>query len=264
MLQTLTNTRPYAQPLSPIEVKGDRYALPANFVSGLAFLRPFVKPSGMDFEKQVGLLEGKLYVLTTSLVIEYDPGSLVLPDRWFSSETIRMLEAFKASPTEVYIDRDDLCFQWHDGQEFFVSLPNLLPGNTHRQMVDEAFTHCQPFIQGVEIADERRKGLLRMHRGGAAKKNFWPDKDIFINGQAIVSRASSVETTWTLENTDPFPTNATRIVRFDRKAFLDMIRVADEIDFSTSPVCFRHAHGRGVLVERTLGSDIPTFGGADD
>jgi hypothetical protein len=67
MLQTLVNTRPYAQPLSPIEVKGDRYALPTDFVSGLAFLRPFVKPSSMDFEKQVGLLAGKLYVLTTSL-----------------------------------------------------------------------------------------------------------------------------------------------------------------------------------------------------
>ncbi|MGX9350705.1 hypothetical protein ACS3QZ_05855 [Shimia sp. W99] len=258
MLQTLTDTRPYAQPLSPIEVSGDRYALPANFVSGLAFLRPFVKPNGMDFEKQVGLLAGKLYVLTTSLVIEYDPGSLELPDRWFSSETIRMLEAFKASPTEVYVDRDDLCFQWRDGQKLFVRLPNLLPGNTHRQMAVDALGHYRHFNQGVEITNAARREIRRRHGGAKLAE------DTYLNEQEIVSRMSRDGKTWTLETSPPFLSNADRVMRFDRKAFLDMIRVADEIDFSTSPVCFRHAHGRGVLVERTLGSDIPTFGGADD
>lgn len=66
MLQTFENTRPYAQPLSPIEAKGKRYALPPDFVSGLAFLRPFVQPRGNLVENWVHALGGKLYVITNN------------------------------------------------------------------------------------------------------------------------------------------------------------------------------------------------------
>ncbi|SLN66771.1 hypothetical protein PEL8287_03706 [Roseovarius litorisediminis] len=249
--------RPYSHPLSPIPVNGDRYALSADFVNGLAFLRPLVKPRGKDFEKQVGLLAGKLFVLTTSLVIEYDAGSLELPDFWFSPDVIRTLEAFGAPPTEVFVHRTDLCFRWQDEQEFFVRLHNLIPGSTHRQMVDEAFTHYQPFTQGVEVTNTTRRDLRRMH--GDKKLAA----DLFINGQSAVSRMSSNGKTWTHESTAPFLNNATRIMRFDRHAFLGMIRIADEIDFSISPVCFRHAHGKGLLIERTATLDTPEMGQFD-
>lgn len=259
MFQRFENMRPYSHPLSPIPVNGDRYALPADFVNGLAFLRPLLPRKGDWFDTQVNVLGGKLYLLTTSLVIEYDAGSLDIPDWWFSPETIRMLEAFKTPPIEVHIDRADLCFQWHDEQEFFVHEPHLLrPGSTHRQMAVDAFAHYRHFNQGVEVTNARRRDLRRMHGGAKLAK------DIYLNDQEIVSRMSGDGKTWTSETSTPFLSNADRTMRFDRKAFLDMIRVADEINFSTSPICFRHAHGRGVLVERTLGSDIPTFGGADD
>lgn len=259
MLKRFENMRPYSHPLSPIPVNGDRYALPADFVNGLAFLRPFVKSRGNGFERHVGLLAGKLYLLSTSLVIEYDAGSLDIPDWWFSPETIRMLEAFKAPPTEVVVHHSGLYFRWHDGQEFFAYDPHLtLPGSTHRRMADEAFNHFQPFDQGTEITDESRSHLRKLidHKKLAT--------DIFIDGQWVVSRMSSDGRNWTLESSDPFPTNATRIMRFDRQAFLNMIRVADEIDFSISPVCFRHAHGRGLLIERTATSDTPDMGLIDE
>lgn len=69
---------------------------------------------------------------------------------------------------------------------------------------------------------------------------------------------------WTLQSCDAFPNNATRIMRFDRQAFLNTIRVADGIDFTVSPVCFRHAHGRGLLIERTSTLDNPNFDLSDD
>ena len=55
-----------------------------------------------------------------------------------------------------------------------------------------------------------------------------------------------------------------RLMRFDREAFLKMIRVADEIDFAVLPVCFRHAHGRGLLIERTATTDSPDMGLSDE
>lgn len=57
-----------------------------------------------------------------------------------------------------------------------------------------------------------------------------------------------------------FAANTEGLIRFDRKAFLAMLKVATEIDFAASPLCFRHAHGRGMLVRRTVGRDVPTFG----
>lgn len=258
MLQKLINTRPHGQPLCPIPTDGECCVLPSNFVDGLDFLRPFVKPRGKGFERQVGLLAGKLYLLTTSLVIEYDAGDMELPDFWFSPETIRILEAFKAPPTEVFVHQTDLCFRWQDKQELFVRLHHVMPSRWHRQMADEAFSHYRHFNQGVKVTTAMRRDLRKMHGGTKLAE------DIYLNDQEIVSRMSSDGKTWTSETTTPFLSNANRAMRFDRSPFLNMVQVADEIDFSTSPVCFRHAHGRGVLVKRTLGSDIPTFGGADD
>ena len=79
-------------------------------------------------------MAGKLYLLTTSLVIEYDVGDMELPDFWFSPETIRILAAFKALPIEVFVHQTDLCFRWQDKQEFFVRLHQVMPSRWHRQM----------------------------------------------------------------------------------------------------------------------------------
>ena len=99
MLQTFENTRPYAQPLSPIEAKGKRYALPPDFVSGLTFWRPLLSAKGQWLDTQVHLLNGKLYALTNKLIVEHDLGDLELPNWWFNSKTIRTLEAFQAPPS---------------------------------------------------------------------------------------------------------------------------------------------------------------------
>lgn len=98
-----------------------------------------------------------------------------------------------------------------------------------------------------------RRGIRRMHGGAKLAK------DIYLNEQEIVSRMSSDGETWTSETSTPFLNNADRVMRFDRKAFLGMIKIAEEINFATSPVCFRHEHRRGMLIEQTLGTDLPDF-----
>ena len=262
MLQTLTNTRPYAQPLSPIEVKGDRYALPANFVSGLAFLRPFIQRRGDIIEQWVHLLGGKLYVITNNLVIDYEIGSPDLPHVSFSPHAIRVLEAFAAEPSGVVYEFERLLFRWSDGQEFYINgsggflnhRPIYPSSQIHEQLANDAFERFLQFNDCVVLTDDARKNLRRMHSGSKA------DKDIYLNDQSVLSRMNSDGTSWTSETVTPFESGAERMMRFDRKAFLAMIKVAHEVSFSSSPVCFRHEHGRGMLIERTLGGDLPDFG----
>lgn len=258
MLQALTNTRPYAQPLSSIEVNGDRYALPGDFVSGIAFLRPILPRHGGWFHTQVCLLGGKLYSATNQLIVEYEPGESVLPNRWFDAKMIRTLEAFHTPPTELFSDGSEHHFRWDDGQELYMrQLHSLLPSDVHQRLVEESFSRFWRFNKGTKITEETRRYVKKLitYKKLAA--------DIFIDGRVVASRMSSDGDSWTFESTDPFPTNATRIMRFDRIAFLNMIRVADEIDFTASPVCFRHAHGRGLLIERAATLDNPDFGQFD-
>lgn len=240
-------------------MSGERYALPCAFVDGLAFLRPLLKSKGDRYETEVNLLGGKLYVLTTQLVVEFDAGSLGLRDWWFAPELIQIMEAFKASPVEVFDHDGNLCFRWEDGQEFVAHLLHpLRPGSTYQRMADQAFGYFRPFDHGIAITDETRR-YLRKHVGDKKLAS-----DVFIDGQSVASWMSSDGKSKTSECLDPFPVNSTRVMRFDRQAFLNMIRVADEIDFSVSPVCFRHGHGRGLLIERTATSDTPNFGVSDD
>ena len=113
----------------------------------------------------------------------------------------------------------------------------MFPDSTHRRWVDEAFSRFWRFDQGTVITDGTRREL-RKHFG--EKLNL---PDIFIDGQTVAGWFGA----YLGQHCIPLPTNASRVMRFDRKAFLDMIRVADEIDFSVSPVCFRHARGRASL-----------------
>lgn len=80
MLQTFTNTRLYCQPLSPLVVDGERYALPVDFVECLAFLTPFVTRRGNPVEQWVHLIDGKLKVITNSLILECDVAPNTLPN----------------------------------------------------------------------------------------------------------------------------------------------------------------------------------------
>lgn len=260
MLQRLEITRPYRHLLSPIPVGDERHALPIDFVDGLTFLRPIVATKGEWFERQVNLLGGKLYALTTRLIVEYDAGPVSLRNWGFASDAISILAAFEERPTEVCDDGRDLCFRWADGQECLLHKVFLMePSQTHEQMAHEAFARFWQFDQGTEITDETRRKLRK--KIGATRLA----PDIFINGESLASRMSSDKgKSWTFESSDDFPSNAGRTMRFDRRAFLNMIRVADEIDFSASPVCFRHAHGRGMLVERAATLDSPDFGPFDD
>lgn len=261
MLQTLINTQPYAQPLSPIEVKGDRYALPDDFVSCLAFLRPFVQRRGDMIEQWVHLLRGKLYVITNNLVIDYVIGNTDLPHVSFGPNVIRVLEAFETPPNDVSYEFEKLNFRWSDGQEFYINgsqgyvnhRPIYPSSQLHEKVANDAFERFLQFNDCVVLTDDARKNLRQMLCG--SKKA----KDIFLNDQAVLSRMSSDGKTWTSETITPFESGAERMMRFDRSAFLAMIKVAHEVSFLSSPVCFRHEHGRGMLIERTLGSDLPDF-----
>jgi len=257
MLQTVTNTRPYAQPLSPIEVKGERYALPSDFVDGLAFLRPFVKCRSKMIENFVHLLSGKLYIVTNNLVIDYEIGSTDLPNACLGPNEIRILEAFGTPPVEVSFDSKMFHFQWEDGQQFFFGGSGTsgvyLSSETHERAANDAFDRFLRFNDSVAITDAVKREIRRVHGGSKLAK------DIFLNEQAILSRMSSDGETWTSDSTTPFENNAHRVMRFDRGAFLGMIKIATEINFATSPVCFRHEHGRGMLVELTTGSHLPDF-----
>lgn len=255
MLQRLETTHHLTHPLSPIPASGERYALPPAFVDGLSFLRPLVKPKGRRSDTNVNLLSGKLYLLTNLLIVEYDAGNLALPDWWFSPDAISILRAFGTAPCDARVDGSNLHFCWPDGQECLVHLRDpMFPSSTHRRMVDEAFSRFWRFEQGIEITDGTRRELRR-HFG--EKLNL---PDIFIDRQTVAGWFGAYRG----QHCIPLPTNATRVMRFDRKAFLDMIRVADEIDFSVSPVCFRHARGRGLLVERTATMVQPTMDLSDE
>ena len=255
MLQRLETTHRLTHPLSPIPASGKRYALPPAFVDGLSFLRPLLKAKGSWSDTHVNLLDGRLYLLTNLLIVEYDAGSLGLPDWWFSPDAISILRAFGTAPSEAHVDVHKLYFRWQDGKEFLLQLRNLMwPSSTHRRMVDEAFRRFWRFDQGTVITDGTRREL-RKHFG--EKLNL---PDIFIDGQTVAGWFGAYRG----QHCIPLPTNASRVMRFNRKAFLDMIRVADEIDFSVSPVCFRHARGRGLLVERTATMVQPTMDLSDE
>lgn len=277
MNQRLQINMDYSSPVSPIPAHGDRYALPADFVNGLAFLRPLLPKKGRSFETDVNLIGGKLYLLTTKLIVECDAGGIDLPPWCFGPREIAILEAFKAPPAEVSIAEPDLCFRWADGQELLVHNKSgwrLVPQDHHIRLTEDLFRRFWRFTEGTPIAADARRALRKRFGG----KEMAPD--IFIDGQQIAGRFGGkprhpdiiIDKTQVAgrppikgsEDLYPFPTNAHRLMRFDREAFLNMIRVADEIDFSVSPVCFRHAHGRGLLIERTVTTDHPDMGLSDE
>ena len=130
-------------------------------------------------------------------------------------------------------------------------------------MANDAFERFMQFNDRITLTGDTRKELRRMHNGGKL------NNDICMDGRFAISRMSGDGRTWTSEKVTPFECNADRVMRFDdrvmrfdRKAFIGMIKVAQEINFATNPVCFRHEHGRGMLIERTLGTDVPDFGEA--
>ena len=265
MVQASINTVPYAQPYSPIKVGGKRYAVPSDLTEGLRFLKRFLRRTSV-IEYKAHLITGNLYALTNNLIVEYEVGKNELPDLSFNPRGIQTLAAFDVSPAYLRHDGDEFCFHWDDGQELyvdasgaFIESKEVFRGNSHySEYAHDAIDRFWRFRAGVTIDEETQKNFHRTH-GGSQLAN-----DVFLNGEEVASRMSSDRKTWTMQQNTPFLANADRPMRFERKAFIHMLRVADEIDFSTSPVCFRHAHGRGMLVERTLGSDVPDFEQFDD
>ncbi|MBV1897707.1 MAG: hypothetical protein KUG70_14695 [Rhodobacteraceae bacterium] len=265
-LQTWEHTKPYTRPVQPITLSGDRYALPSDFVEGLAFLMPFPVKGRESFEKWVHLINGKLYVITNNMILDYSIGQNELPNLAFKAPAIiRILNSFDTPPTQLMIDDDTFLFSWDDGQVCcivsFQPHPISIGGKNapaHASTLDRHWN----FQAGIALDEESRKTLRRMHGGSKLLS------DLFLNPTATVSRGDGINRkrhdVAEVENLSPFPNNASRPMRFDRRAFLDMIKIATEIDFKSSPVCFRHEQGRGMLIERTLGLDVPDFDLADD
>jgi hypothetical protein len=252
MLRTFENTRPYAQPLAAISLSGECCALPPGFVEGLDFLCPFTD-SKHHIMQWVHLLDGKLYEASNSLIVEYEIGTCDIEDTSFQPKMCRILAGFATPPEGVVIGIGALLFKWADGQELFVDRSGrIFTFNEQvKNMFVGAFKLHWTFGEGTVIDDCARKGLKRCLDGGGE------GRDLYLDGHAVLTRNA----TRRAETEVGFSSNAKGLLRLDRKAFLAMIKVATEIDFTTSPVCFRHAHGRGMLVRRTIGHDVPTFGG---
>ena len=253
MLQSLHIDRPYAQPRSPIEVDGERYELPSDFVAGLDFLRPFVKRKGKPVEWFVHVTDGRPCVLTNSVTIDFEIGSNSLPDIKLQPRAIRILAAFEQPPSHLVVGGSEFLFLWQDGQQCLFAgqkpFSEVWWGDHGPVQKLALIDRFWAFDNASAVDDETRSQLLKSHTG--------PAKDIYINGDAAISRISSDGKSWTSETLSKLPMDVQRPMRFDITAFRSVIRVADEIDFSTSPVSFRHANGRGLLIERTLGSDVP-------
>ena len=159
---------------------------------------------------------------------------------------------------QVTSSNTHLHFIWSNEQRLRVAKPGSCFSTSAGRRAAEAFGHCWNFEHGIKIGDETRK-ILRGNHGGAK-----PVDDAFVNGEFFHTHLQDKEGKLSSERVTLFECNAGRLMRFDRTAFLDMMKVANEIDFSTSPVCFKHPNGRGLLVERTLGSFIPDFKGWND
>lgn len=144
-------------------VKGDRYTLPADFVNGLAFLRPLLPRHGDWFDTQVNLLGGKLNAVTNQLIVEYDASNLELPNRCFSSKMIRMLEAFHTLLTEVFSEGIGFHFCWDDGQELYLWQSQApLPGSNHQRLAEESFSRFWNFNEGTKITAQTRRYLRKL------------------------------------------------------------------------------------------------------
>ncbi len=259
MLSRWENTEPYSQPVQSIWLGGDRFPLPADLIKGLSFLLPFVQRKGNPVEEWVHLINGKLLVITNSLIVDYEISAEALPDLKFDAKVIRALSAFGSAPSYLINDQEDFCLEWDDGQRFFISSKGFLkpiwfgnykPTNNDRSAAIDTYWG---FDTGVALDDQTRSKLCRSL--SPAKLH----QDVFVSPRYVVSRMKSLPHVdgWTSEHVDDFENNSVRPMRFDRKAFVQMIKVAKEIDFTCSPVCFRHGNGRGLLIERTLGSDAP-------
>lgn len=246
MLQSWGSDFTYEQPVHLDRSDGQRFALPPNFVQGLAFLRPFTA--------WVQLIDGRLYAASNSLIVEYEIGACDFGNMSFSGKICRILAGFATAPEGIVIRRAKTLFTWTDGQDLFVDTSNQfwtpISWGSDRIIAD-TFKQHWTFGVGTAIDDETRKSLRRMFHGGGT------GRDVFLDGQAVLSR----NPTRTVETEATFPANTEGLIRFDRKPFLAMLKVATEIDFAASPLCFRHAHGRGMVVRRTIGRDVPTFGG---
>lgn len=262
MLQRFENTRPYSQPFSTVPVEGDRFVLPPDFVDGLIFLAPFVKRSGLPVETWVHLIGGKLYLVTNSLILEFVIGGNDLPDLKFSPPLIRTLEAFGTPPVSLSVDGDQYLFTWEGGQELFVDWDRLVWLGDAKKMTDAraaTLDNHWKFQNGKPVSDEARRDFRRTFSTSKLHE------DVYMSPRGVIARIFDKKSNrCTSEHLVDFDSNASRLMRFERQAFAHMVKVATEIDFQCSPVCFHHAGGRGLLVERTLGTDVPDVEVWDD
>ena len=261
LLQKWENTRPYEQPFQPIALDGERHALPCDLVDGLTFLLPFLKRKGNPVEIWVHLINTKLFVITNSLILDYEIANSSLPDLKFNANAIRTLGAFDTAPSNLMIQDDAFLWEWPNGEQLFVSSSGMMKPicfGDHKPTSDARASSINAywgFNNGEAVSEETRK---RLRRWLSASKLH---RDVYVASGCVISRMKNLKGSNedTLVGIDDFENNATRTMRFDRHAFVSMIKVATEIDFDSSPICFLHDNGRGLLVEKTLGSDVPDY-----
>lgn len=258
----------YEQPLQPFEVSGQRYTLPPDFVDGLSFLRRFVRkgplvridntPYSRDWhivESRVHLADGTLYLLTNNLIVSYEIGACDMPNFSFDVRAIRTIEAFGTPPSSVVIDRFAI-FQWDDGQDVRMEASHdyhsLAWSGLNDVVVNALDKYWREFSNGLKPTDDERTDIRSRVHGSQA---------VFLQSEGMLACSSRDGRDWTSIAEKEFATGLKGTKRVDPKAFSAMMQIADEIKFDNSPICFRHANGRGILVEKTLGSNVPDFNG---
>lgn len=184
------------------------------------------------------------------MILEFELGAK-LPEIKFGPRAIRLLNAFDKPPTNLLIGPKEYLFTWDDGQECYPTGDYFGPisFNYHRAQTAPQIENLErywDFKSGVGLEDDVRKRIRSMHDARHMHN------DLLVNPSTTISRYKEDNG----ENYVDFENNATRPMRFERRAFLDMIKIATEIDFTCSPVCFLHEHGRGMIVERTLGTNF--------
>ncbi|MEZ5912953.1 MAG: hypothetical protein R3D84_12660 [Paracoccaceae bacterium] len=198
MLMNNVDSDSRSQPLPPKRASGKRPV--SELAKGMSYMRRFTNRRGEVMERDVLPYKGRLYVITNSLLIDYElrdpPASTIIPaNRDFTGVNTAIIEALESFGR-----------YWRD------------------------------FDKGVKPAPHLRKLPLKLSHGVIAD-------DIYMNADTVVERSGRDGKEWPFETRYEFASGAPRTMRFDRKAFVQVMKVATEINFQSDPVCFHYKHG---------------------
>lgn len=135
-----------------------------------------MKRKGNPVEEWVHLINGKLLVVTNSLIVDYEISAETLLDLKFDAKVIRALSAFGSAPSYLINDQEDFCQKWDDGQRFFISRKGALkpiwfPGSP-RDLAGRKSVERRPCSQEPTAIQKGRKPRKNIER----RRRFFTDR----------------------------------------------------------------------------------------